>query len=73
MMESKKDIAVTFLQLASSGNVRQVYRKYAHPLFIHHNPYFICTSRPNIPKSLARLDDRFTGALAKTACLPVNG
>jgi len=26
-MESKKDIAVTFLQLASSGNVRQVYRK----------------------------------------------
>lgn len=40
MMESKKEIAVLFLQLASSGNVRQAYRKYVHPLFIHHNPYF---------------------------------
>jgi predicted SnoaL-like aldol condensation-catalyzing enzyme len=40
MMESKKDIAVSFLQLASSGNVRQAFRKYVHPQFSHHNPYF---------------------------------
>jgi predicted SnoaL-like aldol condensation-catalyzing enzyme len=39
-MESKKDIAVSFLQLASSGNVRQAFRKYVHPQFSHHNPYF---------------------------------
>jgi hypothetical protein len=36
MMESKKDIAVSFLQLASSGNVRQAFRKYVHPQFSHH-------------------------------------
>ena len=40
MKENKKDIAVSFLQLASSGKVRQAYRKYVHPQFCHHNPYF---------------------------------
>jgi predicted SnoaL-like aldol condensation-catalyzing enzyme len=40
MMESKKDIAVLFLQLASSGNSRQAFRKHVHPQFSHHNPYF---------------------------------
>ena len=40
MKESKKDIAVSFLQLASSGEVRQAYDKYVHPQFSHHNPYF---------------------------------
>jgi predicted SnoaL-like aldol condensation-catalyzing enzyme len=39
-MDSKKDIAVSFLQLASSGNARQAFRKYVHPQFGHHNPYF---------------------------------
>ena len=40
MMESKKDMAVAFLKLASSGKVRQAYGKYVHPQFRHHNPYF---------------------------------
>jgi predicted SnoaL-like aldol condensation-catalyzing enzyme len=40
MMESKKDLAASFLQLASSGKARQAYLKYVHPQFIHHNPYF---------------------------------
>ena len=40
MKENKKDIAVSFLQLASSGKVREAYRKYVHPQFRHHNPYF---------------------------------
>jgi len=40
MMESKKEIAMLLLLLASSGNIRQAYRKYLHPLLIHHNPYF---------------------------------
>ena len=39
-MESKKDIAVSFLQLASSGNARQAFREYVHPQFSHHNPNF---------------------------------
>ncbi len=36
----KKDIAITFLQMASSGAVREAYEKYIHSDFIHHNAYF---------------------------------
>jgi predicted SnoaL-like aldol condensation-catalyzing enzyme len=37
---NKKDMAILFLRLASSGNVREAYNKYIHPQFRHHNPYF---------------------------------
>jgi predicted SnoaL-like aldol condensation-catalyzing enzyme len=37
---TKKDSAISFLRLASSGNVREAYKKYVHPDFRHHNPYF---------------------------------
>jgi predicted SnoaL-like aldol condensation-catalyzing enzyme len=37
---TKKEIAVSFLELASSGEVREAYEKYVHPDFFHHNPYF---------------------------------
>lgn len=37
---SKKDIAVSFLRLASAGKVHEAYEKYIHPQFRHHNPYF---------------------------------
>jgi predicted SnoaL-like aldol condensation-catalyzing enzyme len=37
---SKKDIAIAFLRLASSGKVREAYEKYVHLDFRHHNPYF---------------------------------
>lgn len=40
MKGSRKDLAVSFLQLASSGKVRQAYQTYVHPHFFHHNPYF---------------------------------
>ncbi len=40
MRQSRKDLAVSFLQLASSGKARQAYLKYVHPQFRHHNPYF---------------------------------
>jgi predicted SnoaL-like aldol condensation-catalyzing enzyme len=36
----KKEAAVSFLRLASSGQVREAYDKYVHPNFSHHNPYF---------------------------------
>lgn len=39
-MYGKKEVAETFLRLASSGNVRQAYERHVHPAFIHHNPYF---------------------------------
>jgi predicted SnoaL-like aldol condensation-catalyzing enzyme len=35
-----KEAAVDFLRLASSGRVREAYRKYAGPEFRHHNPFF---------------------------------
>src|SRR5947209_10564558 len=37
---TKKDLAISFLRLASSGNVRQAYETYVHADFRHHNPYF---------------------------------
>ena len=35
-----KEIATSFLKLASSVNVREAYSKYVHRDFIHHNIYF---------------------------------
>ena len=37
---NKKEIAQTFLQSVSSGNVTAAYEKYIHPEFRHHNAYF---------------------------------
>lgn len=37
---NKKDIAESFLKLASSGKVREAYEKYVHHDFLHHNSYF---------------------------------
>jgi predicted SnoaL-like aldol condensation-catalyzing enzyme len=34
-----KEMAISFLRLASSGNVREAYETYVHPDFRHHNPY----------------------------------
>jgi predicted SnoaL-like aldol condensation-catalyzing enzyme len=39
-MEDRKEIAVSFLKLASAGKVREAYQRYVHPRFYHHNPYF---------------------------------
>jgi predicted SnoaL-like aldol condensation-catalyzing enzyme len=37
---SRKELAVSFLRLASSGEVREAYDRYIAPDFRHHNPYF---------------------------------
>jgi len=37
---NKKEVAASFLHLASSGNVREVYDQFIHPQFRHHNVYF---------------------------------
>lgn len=36
----KKEIATSFLRLASSGKVHEAYEKCIHPDFFHHNIYF---------------------------------
>ncbi|WP_226658994.1 nuclear transport factor 2 family protein [Guptibacillus hwajinpoensis] len=37
---SNKEKAVSFLQLVSSGKVREAFRSYIGPGFCHHNPFF---------------------------------
>jgi predicted SnoaL-like aldol condensation-catalyzing enzyme len=39
-MMKNKESAISFLRLASSGNVREAYETYIHPDFRHHNAYF---------------------------------
>lgn len=40
MTDNKKDAAVAFLKLASSGHVNEAYSKFVGDGFRHHNPYF---------------------------------
>ena len=40
MDKSNKEIAISFLRLASSGKVREAYRRYAGPELRHHNAFF---------------------------------
>ena len=40
METSNKDAAVSFLEMASSGTVREAYSKYVGDGFRHHNPFF---------------------------------
>lgn len=35
-----RDAAVSFLKMASGGEVREAYSKFVGPNFRHHNPYF---------------------------------
>jgi predicted SnoaL-like aldol condensation-catalyzing enzyme len=36
----RKEVAVSFLRLASGGKAREAFRQFIHPEFRHHNPYF---------------------------------
>ncbi len=36
----RKEIATSFLHLASSGQVHEAYEQFIHPQFRHHNAYF---------------------------------
>ncbi|HEX5412069.1 MAG TPA: nuclear transport factor 2 family protein [Terriglobia bacterium] len=36
---TRKEIAESFLKLASSGRVQEAYAKHVHPQFRHHNAY----------------------------------
>jgi len=40
MANGNKEIAVSFLQMASRGDVREAYSKFLGTNFKHHNPYF---------------------------------
>ena len=36
----KKEVAVSFLQMAGMGEVKTAYERFISPKFIHHNQYF---------------------------------
>ena len=38
--KNHKEIAKDFLRLAASVHVREAYKKYVGPNFLHHNPFF---------------------------------
>ncbi len=40
MTDGNKDAAVSFLKLASSGQIQEAYAKYVGAGFKHHNPFF---------------------------------
>jgi predicted SnoaL-like aldol condensation-catalyzing enzyme len=40
-MESSKAVAIAFLQLATSGRVRDAFDKHVAKGFRHHNPFFL--------------------------------
>jgi len=40
MTDNNKDVAITFLKMASGGKVREAYSKFVRAAFRHHNPYF---------------------------------
>ncbi len=40
MTDHNKEAAVAFLELASSGKVREAYSQFVGPEFRHHNPFF---------------------------------
>ena len=40
MANQNKDAAISFLKMASRGDVRGAYSKFVGPGFRHHNPYF---------------------------------
>ena len=37
---TKKEMAISFLKMAGTGEVRAAYEKFIAPNFIHHNQYF---------------------------------
>lgn len=37
---TKKEMAVSFLEMAALGRIREAYEKFVHPEFRHHNAYF---------------------------------
>ncbi len=39
-IQTRKQAAVEFLKIASSGKVKEAYRSYVGANFRHHNPYF---------------------------------
>ena len=57
---TKKEIAVSFLKLAASGNVSEAYGNYISADFCHHNPHFRGDAE-SLKKGMAEAAAKFPG------------
>lgn len=58
---TRKECAISFLQLVASGDVRTAYEKHIAPDFSHHNPYFKCDAKSlmqGMEENAARFPDK---------------
>lgn len=62
---TRKEIADSFLKLASSGRVQDAYARHIHPQFRHHNPYFK-GDRQSLLKGMEENAKQFPGKTYKT-------
>jgi predicted SnoaL-like aldol condensation-catalyzing enzyme len=61
-MKNKKEIALSFLRLASSGQVDEAYEKFIHPSFHHHNAYF-APDRESLMRGMKENAKQFPGKI----------
>ncbi|MGZ3688682.1 MAG: nuclear transport factor 2 family protein [Bdellovibrionota bacterium] len=61
---SPKDTAVSFLQLVTSGKIREAYQRHVAPGFRHHNPYFRGNAK-SLQSGMEENETRFPGKLLK--------
>jgi predicted SnoaL-like aldol condensation-catalyzing enzyme len=62
---TRKETAVSFLRLASSGEARKAYGQFIHPQFRHHNAYFK-GDRETFLKAMEENARRFPGKTYET-------
>jgi len=63
-MQSHKNIAREFLEMASSGRVREAYEKYVSADFFHHNAYFK-GDRETLLTGMEESDKKFPGKICQ--------
>src|SRR5690349_8214992 len=62
---TRKEIADSFLKLASSGSVQDAYARHIHPQFRHHNAYFK-GDRQSLLKGMEENAKQFPGKTYQT-------
>jgi predicted SnoaL-like aldol condensation-catalyzing enzyme len=60
-----KDIALSFLQLVSSGKIQEAYERHVAPEFRHHNPYFKGDAK-SLQTGMEENESRFPGKKLRT-------
>lgn len=61
---TRKDMAISFLHLVTSGKVREAYENHVGPSFRHHNPYFKGDAE-SLMKGMEENADKFSNKIFK--------